>query len=116
MGSATVTQPEVCGEQSLLTGLAAKMARSKAITTERLQSNKNLGEAVTNLRLFIEVDGKELADFDVLHVPRVGERVWLKSLDWSGTVIVDDVEHRFDRSRADGYGTQDVVIKCRYAE
>ena len=65
------------------------------------------------LRLFVFIDGDEIAAFPASAVPRAGETLWLKTLDTEATVIVDDVEHQLDRSSPDTYGGHDVCLYCR---
>lgn len=65
------------------------------------------------LRLFVFVGGDQVAAFEASCVPRVGEAIWCKTLDFEGSAIVESVEHQFDKSRRDGYGNHDVCLYCR---
>lgn len=65
------------------------------------------------MRLFF-VDGvKEIAAFEAEAAPRVGDAVWIKTHDFIGTVLVESVEHQFDRSSAERYASHDVQLTCR---
>ena len=64
-------------------------------------------------RLFLFLDGDEQASFTASVVPRVGEAVWLKTLEYEGTVLVESVEYQFDRSKAETYGNDDVCLYCK---
>lgn len=66
------------------------------------------------LRLFIFVDGNEVATMSADIVPRVGEALWFKTHNLEMTVEVDAVEHQLDRSRADTYATHDVCLYCHH--
>lgn len=65
------------------------------------------------LRLFVFIDGDEVAAFQASVVPRVGDAVWFKTLDTQATVIVESVEHQMDRSDPDRYRSHDVCLYCR---
>lgn len=64
-------------------------------------------------RLFIFVAGDEVAAFTADHIPRVGDVLWFKTLDASDVVVVEGVEHQFDRSKSETYSTHDVSLYCR---
>jgi hypothetical protein len=65
------------------------------------------------LRLFIFVDGNEVAVLPACQIPRIGEKIWCKTPDYCNTLIVEDVEHQLDRSDVETYSNHDVEIKCR---
>jgi hypothetical protein len=65
------------------------------------------------MRLFIVVNGKDVAAFEADAAPRVGESVWFKTRDEQGTYVVEDVEHQFDRTKAETYSSHDVTLYCR---
>lgn len=66
------------------------------------------------IRLFLYKEGGEhVAAFEATDVPRVGEAVWCKTLDFEGTLVVESVEHQFDRSGVETYRNQDVSLFCR---
>lgn len=64
------------------------------------------------LRLFLRMRGVDVAAFAADHVPRVGETVWCKTPRYEGSMIVQRVEHQFDRSVPEKYGNQDVILYC----
>lgn len=67
------------------------------------------------MRLFFVVDNCTVASFEAQAVPRVGEAVWYKTCDDEGDLIVEAVQHQFDRSTAERYGSHDVSVRCRVA-
>jgi hypothetical protein len=68
------------------------------------------------MRLFFFVDGDQVAAFEAGAAPRTGEAVWIKTLDFEGNLIVETVEHEFDRSSAERYASHDVSFNCRVAK
>jgi hypothetical protein len=65
------------------------------------------------LRLFVSVDDKEVAAFTAHHVPRVGEEMWVKTIHGEYSLLVQAVQHQFDRSSAEHYSGHDVLLLCR---
>lgn len=64
------------------------------------------------MRLFFEVDGKEVASVAANYPPRIGDKVWVKTTSVMVQLKVLDVEHQFDRSTADRYHSHDVLLTC----
>jgi len=68
------------------------------------------------MRLFLVVDDCTVATITgAKSVPRVGEAIWCKTIDYEGDVIVQIVQHQFDRSAAEHYLGHDVSLRCRKA-
>jgi hypothetical protein len=65
------------------------------------------------MRLFFFVAGDQVAALEANAVPRSGEAVWIKTLDYEGSLIVETIEHEFDRSRVENYTSHDVSLNCR---
>ena len=67
------------------------------------------------LRLFIEIDGEQVAAMSAHAVPRVGDDVWFRDVERvTATVTVLHVEHQLDRSNSVTYGTHDVKLTCKH--
>jgi hypothetical protein len=66
------------------------------------------------MRLFFEVEGDEVAAFEAAAAPRVGETAWIKTIDFQGVLLVESVQHQFDRSSAETYSNHDVCLRCKH--
>ena len=64
------------------------------------------------MRIFVFLNGDEVAAFEATHIPRVGETVWCRTLDGEWSLVVNEVEHQFDKSKADTYSSHDVSLYC----
>ena len=67
-----------------------------------------------SVRLFIYKEGgAHVASFTADAVPRAGETLWCKTLGSEDTLIVESVEHQFDKSEVGTYGNHDVALYCK---
>lgn len=64
------------------------------------------------LRLFIFSHGDEVAAVAADHVPRVGDTLWVKTLEGEWNLLVQEVEHQLDRGTSASYGNHDVCLYC----
>lgn len=62
------------------------------------------------MRLFVFLNGDEVAALNADSAPRIGDALWIKTLDGEWSLTVGGVEHQLDRSVPNS--NHDVCLYC----